>query len=75
MQSCRAHPRENSKNPYFYIRIINERIKLTTFIAISYITFNTPSEFYTICLTTELNNFIRVLVEIKMYLWIGLTFT
>ena len=53
------HPRENTKllgsvghtpgeNPKIYIfaiRITNDRIKLTSFVIISYITFNTTSEY------------------------------
>ena len=37
-------PGENLKNPYFSIRITNERIKVTSFLTISYITFNTTLE-------------------------------
>ena len=38
-------PGENPKIHIFAIRITNERIKLTTFLTISYITFNTTSEY------------------------------
>ena len=38
-------PEENPKIHIFAIRITNERIKLTSFITISYITFNTTSEY------------------------------
>ena len=38
-------PGENPKIHIFAIRITNERIKLTSFITISYITFNTTSEY------------------------------
>ena len=38
-------PRENPKIHIFAIRITNERIKLTSFVTISYITFNTTSEY------------------------------
>ena len=36
---------ENTKIHIFVIRITNERIKLTSFLTISYITFNTSSEY------------------------------
>ena len=36
---------ENPKIRIFVIRITNERIKLTSFLTISYITFNTISEY------------------------------
>ena len=39
------NPRENPKIHFFTIRISNERIKLTTFLTISYITFNITSEY------------------------------
>ena len=32
-------PRKNQKNPHFSIRITNERIRLTSILTISYITF------------------------------------
>ena len=38
-------PEENPKIHIFAIRITNERIKLTSFLTISYITFNTTSEY------------------------------
>ena len=38
-------PRENPKIHIFAIRITNERIKLTSFVTISYITFITTSEY------------------------------
>ena len=38
-------PGENPKIHIFAIRITNERIKLTSFLTISYITFNTISEY------------------------------
>ena len=38
-------PGENPKIHIFAIRITNERIKLTSFVTISYITFNTTSEY------------------------------
>ena len=38
-------PGENLKIHIFAIRITNERIKLTSFVTISYITFNTTSEY------------------------------
>ena len=38
-------PGENPKIHIFAIKITNERIKLTSFITISYITFNTTSEY------------------------------
>jgi len=41
----RHTPGENPKIYIFAIRITNERIKLTSFLTISYITFNTPSEY------------------------------
>ena len=37
--------RENPKIHIFAIRITNERIKITSFLTISYITFNTTSEY------------------------------
>ena len=43
--SVRHTPGENPKNPHFYIRITNKRIKLTSLVIISYITFNTTSEY------------------------------
>ena len=36
---------ENPKIYIFAIRITNERIKLTSFVTISYITFNTTTEY------------------------------
>ena len=45
MRSRRAHPGENPKIHIFAIRITNERIKLTSFLTISYITFNTTLEY------------------------------
>ena len=38
-------PGENPKIHIFTIRITNERIKLTSFVTISYITFNTTLEY------------------------------
>ena len=38
-------PGENPKIHIFAVRITNERIKLTSFLTISYITFNTTSEY------------------------------
>ena len=37
-QFRQAYPKRELENPYFFIRIINKRIKLTTFLTISYIT-------------------------------------
>ena len=43
--SVRHTPGENLKIHIFAIKITNEGIKLTSFITISYITFNTTSEY------------------------------
>ena len=42
-------PGENPKTHIFATRITNERIKLTSFLTISYITFNTTSEYNIYC--------------------------
>ena len=47
---------ENPKIHMFTIRITNERIKLTTFLTISYITFNTTSEYNIYCNTAKCNH-------------------
>ena len=46
-------PGENPKIHIFAIRITNERIKLTSFVTISYITFNTTAEYNSYCITAE----------------------
>ena len=54
-------PEENPKIHIFATRITNKRIKLTSFLTISYITFNTTSE-YNICYyTAKSNHIIRVM--------------
>ena len=45
LDSVEHTPGENPKIHIFTIRITNERIKLTSFITISYITFHTTSEY------------------------------
>jgi hypothetical protein len=47
-------PGENPKIHIFAIRITNERIKLTSFLTISYITFNTTSEYNTYYYNNEI---------------------
>ena len=42
-------PGENPKIHIFAFRITNERIKLTSFLTISYVTFNTTSEYNIYC--------------------------
>ena len=79
------HPEREPENPHFVIRITNERIKLIAFLTISYITFNTTSEFSSYCITSECNHLIRVYeqfnwtveykhvnrvtAEVNIYLW------
>ena len=46
-------PRENPKIHIFVIRITNERIKLTSFVTISYIPFNTHQSIIFINITVE----------------------
>ena len=53
-------PGENPKIHIFTIRITNEIIKLTSFLTISYITFNTTSEYSSYCITAKCNHLIRV---------------
>ena len=93
------HPRENTKlldsvghtpgeNPKIHIFLSgsqNERIKLTSSLTISYITFNTTSEYSSYYITAECNHLIRVYeqfnwtaeykhvnrvtAELNIYLW------
>ena len=58
-------PGENPKIHIFAIRITNERIKLTSFLTISDITFNTTSEYNSYCITAECNHLIRVYEQFK----------
>ena len=53
-------PGENLKIHIFIIRITNERIKLTSFLTISYITFNTTSEYNNDCITAKCNHLFKV---------------
>ena len=69
------HPRENTKllgsvghtpgeNPKIYIfaiKITNERIKLTSFLTISYITLHVHQSITFIIITAECNHIIRVM--------------
>ena len=54
-------PGENPKIYIFAIRITNERIKLTPFFTISYITFNTTSNYNIYYIIAECNHIIRVI--------------
>jgi hypothetical protein len=58
MQFCRAPPTGELKNPHFSSKIINERIKLTTFLAIS----------YTLLVRLQSNTSIVMTTEYKMLL-------
>ena len=78
-------PGENPKIRIFTIRITNEKIKLTSFITISHITFNTISEYNIYYynsgmksyyqsyeqfkLTAEYKHVIRIIAEINSYSW------
>ena len=54
-------PGENPKILIFAIRITNERIKLTSFLTISYITLYVHQSITFIIITTECNHIIRVI--------------
>ena len=54
-------PRENPKIHIFAIRITNERIKLTSFLTISYITLHVYQSITFIFITAECNHIIRVM--------------
>ena len=51
------------------LRITNERIKFILFLIISYITFNTTSEYNNYCITTEYKHMIRIAAKINIYSW------
>ena len=57
----RAHPEGEPKNPHFSFGITNERIKLTSLLTISYITFSTTSEHNIYYLLAEYDHAIRVM--------------
>ena len=59
--SVRHTPGENPKIHIFAIRITNERIKLTSFLTISYITLYVHQSITFILITVECNHIIRVM--------------
>ena len=59
-------PGENPKIHIFALRITNERIKLTSFLTILYITFSTTSEYNSYCITAECKYVNRVIAEINI---------
>ena len=61
MRSRRAHLKGEPENPHFSIRITNERIKITTLLTISYITFHVHQSIMFIVITAECNHIIRVM--------------
>ena len=62
-------PRENPKIHIFAIRITNERIKLISFLTISYITLHVHHSTTFIFITAECNHIIRVMNNL-MYIGI-----
>ena len=65
----RAHSKGELENPYFSIRIINERIQLTTFLSHFLHHFIIVTEYYPqLIITAEYNNVIRVTEEANINL-------